>query len=384
MKIALLVPAMDLGGVEQGTFDLACGFQKLGHLVLIISGPGRFIPLLQQKGIQWCPVPMERKNPFNFCRALRKIKRIFAEEKPDIIHSRSRFPAWLANFAAGSCSGHLITSIHGFHHSRRYSRIMGRGERVIVISEGLKNYAIGFLRADPEKVRVVYNGFDFAPFLSPSPSPIPRGERNKNKITGPLPIRGEDKGEGRKITVGAIGRLTAVQGFRHLLEAIALLSPNFPELKVILVGSGPEETVLKNLAADLDLKSKISFLKGKTADYLSSFDLMVVPNLNPESRPESGPFWSRRTGAEAQIAGIPVVTTLTSLAAGAFEIGEANIFTAASDPLGLSRAIKYIITHPDESRELAERAKKIAWEHFSLDRMITRTLAVYQELLTDS
>ena len=151
MKIALLVPAMDLGGVEQGTFDLACGFQKVGHQVLVISGPGRFIPLLQQKGIRWYPVPMQRKNPFNFCRALRKIKRILSEEKPDIIHSRSRFPAWLANFAAGSCTGHLVTSIPGFHHNRQYSRIMGRGERVIVISEGLKDYAVEFLGADKER-----------------------------------------------------------------------------------------------------------------------------------------------------------------------------------------------------------------------------------------
>jgi len=110
----------------------------------------------------------------------------------------------------------------------------------------------------------------------------------------------------------------------------------------------------------------------------------VVPNLDPEPKPENGPFWSRRTGAEAQVAGIPVVTTMAGLAADTFEIGEANIFTAARDPLGLSRAIKYIITHPDESRELAEKAKKIALEHFSLDRMVNRTLSVYEELLTDS
>jgi glycosyltransferase involved in cell wall biosynthesis len=365
MKIALLVPAMDLGGVEQGAFDLACGFQKLGHQVLIISGPGRFIPLLQQKGVRWYPVPMERKNPLNFCRALRKIKRILVAEKPDIIHSRSRFPAWLANFAAGSCTGHLVTSIHGFHHNRRYSRIMGRGERVIVISEGLKDYAVGFLGADPEKVRVVYNGFDFTPYLTPSLSPL------------------KNKGEGKIFTVGAVGRLTAVQGFRYFLEAVSLLLPDFPELKIILVGNGPEGTALKNLAADLGLKTKISFLQGKSTDYLTSFDLMVIPNLSPEARPEKGPFWSRRTGAEAQVAGIPVITTMAGLAAGTFELGEANIFTAARDPLGLSRAIKHLITHPDESRKLAERAKKIALENFSLDRMVNRTLAVYQELLSD-
>ena len=370
MKIALLIPAMDLGGVEQGTFDLACGFQKLGHQVLIISGPGRFIPLLQQKGIRWYPVPMERKNLFNFYRALHKIKRIFSEEKPDIIHSRSRFPAWLANFAAGSCTGHLVTSIHGFHHSRQYSRIMGKGERVIVISEGLKDYAVKFLGANQKKVRVVYNGFDFTPFLNPSPLLFP----NEEKVWR----------EGEKITIGAVGRLTKVQGFHYFLRALALLKSEFPEIRGVLVGSGPEETALKNLAVDLGLKSKISFLKGKTADYLASFDLMVVPNLNPEPKPENGPFWSRRTGAEAQVAGIPVVTTMAGLAANTFEIGETNIFTADSDPLGLSQAIKYIITHSNESRELAEKAKKIAREHFSLERMVNRTLSVYQELLTDS
>ncbi|MFA5393066.1 MAG: glycosyltransferase [Candidatus Ratteibacteria bacterium] len=370
MKIALLVPAMDLGGVEQGTFDLARGFQKLGHRVLIISGPGRFTPLLQQNGIRWYPVPMERKNPFNFCRALGKIKRIFSEEKPDIIHSRSRFPAWLANFAAGSCAGHLVTSIHGFHHNRLYSRIMGRGERVIVVSEGLKDYAVKVLRTNPERVRVVYNGFDFTPFLNPSPSLFP--EEKKVRY------------EGEKIIIGAVGRLTNVQGFHYFLEAIALLKSEFPEIRGILVGSGPEETALKNLAANLGIKSKISFLKGKTEEYLASFDLMAVPNLNPEPKPGNGPFWSRRTGAEAQVAGIPVVTTMAGLSAGTFEIGAANIFTAARDPLGLSRAIKYLILHPDEGRELAEKAKKIALEQFSLAQMVNRTLSVYKELLTGS
>ena len=370
MKIALLVPAMDIGGVEQGTFDLACGFQKLGHQVLVISGPGRFIPRLQEKGIRWYPVPMERKNPFNFYRVLVKVKRVFAEEKPDIIHSRSRFPAWVAKFAVGSCAGHLITSIHGFHHNRWYSRIMARGERVIVISEGLKDYAIRFLGADKEKIRVVYNGFDFKPFLTPT-LPSPSRGRNKDEMV-------------REFTVGAVGRLTAVQGFRYLLKAIVMLSPDFPELKVILIGSGPEETALKNLAAELGLKQKISFLKGQAADYLSSFNLMVVPNLTPEPRPENGPFWSRRTGAEAQVAGVPVVTTMSGLAAGTFEIGETNIFTAPCDPLGLSRAIKYAVTHPTEIRELAEKAKKTALEHFSLDRMVNRTLSVYQELLSQN
>lgn len=359
MKIALLVPAMNLGGVEQGTFDLASGFQKLGHQVLLISGPGQFIPLLKEKGVRWYPVPMERKNPLNFYRALGKIKRIFSEEKPDIIHSRSRFPAWLANFAAASCTGHLVTSVHGFYHNRQYSRIMGRGERVIVISEGLKDYAIRFLGADKERTRVVYNGFDFTPYLN---------------------LKTSFPGSGEKIVVGAVGRLTALQGFRYLIEAVALLIPDFPELKAIIVGSGPEETALKKIAAVLGLKSKVSFLEGKAADYLASFNLMVVPNLNPEPKPENGPFWSRRTGAEAQVAGVPVVTTMAGLAANKFEMGEANIFAAARDPLGLSRAIKHLITHPDESRELAKRAKQIALEHFSLDRMVNATLSVYEEL----
>ena len=91
---------MDLGGVEQGTFDLACGFKELGHDVLVISGPGQYIPHLKENGIKWYPVPMARKTLPNFCRALRRIRRIIAEEKPDILHCRSRFPAWVTYFAS--------------------------------------------------------------------------------------------------------------------------------------------------------------------------------------------------------------------------------------------------------------------------------------------
>ena len=361
MKIALLVPEMDSGGVEQGTFDLACGFKELGHDVLVISGPGQYIPRLKENGIKWYPVPMAKKTLPNFCRALRRIRRIIAEEKPDILHCRSRFPAWVTYFASKTFPGSsFVTSVHGFHRNRWYSRIMGRGKRVIVISEGLKDYAIRFLGTPAEKVRVVYNGFGFTPFLRIALT-------NKKK---------EDN-----LIVGAVGRLSKVKGYRYLIEALSLLQKSFPNLKAVIVGEGPEEKKLKVLTKRLDLEKKVSFVTGKAVDYLPSFDVLVALHIFPEPRPVNGPCWPNRTAAEAQVAGIPVVTTLQGLDPGTFESGTGEVFVPAKDPRGLAEGIRYLLTHPEETRFLIEQAKKLALENFSLEKMITKTLEVYQEIV---
>lgn len=382
MKIALLVPEMDLGGVEQGTFDLACGFKKIGHKVLVISGQGQYIPRLQENGVKWYPVPMARKTLPCFCRALRRIRKIISEEKPDILHCRSRFPAWVTYFASKPFPGSfLVTSIHGFHHNRWYSRIMAKGKRVIVVSEGLKDYAIKFLGAEKEKIRVVYNGFDFTPFLTPSPPPAPSADRPASlEDREPAPATG-NQSEKDEITVGAVGRLSKAKGYRYLIEALYFLQESFPNLKAVIVGEGPEEKQLKTLTQKLLLEKKVSFVTGKSVDYLPSFDVLTAPHLSPEPKPINGPHWPGRTAAEAQVAGIPVVTTLQGIAPGTFESGTAEIFAPAKDPQGLAEGIKYLLTHPEEKQALVERAKKSALENFSMERMITKTLEVYQEIV---
>ncbi len=364
MKIALLVPAMDTGGVEQGTYDLAAGFVRRGHQALVISGPGRFLPRLEAAGVRHYLVPMERKNTVEFTAALRRVSKILRSERPDIIHARSRLPAWIAYLAGGRRppAGHFVTSIHGFHHTRWYSRIMGRGERVIVVSQGLKKYTAEFLGADPQLIRVVYNGFDPEPFLKINP--VPAGEKT----------------EKNSFVIGAVGRLTEVKGYRYIIEAVALLKKPCPGLSATIIGEGPEGGRLRELARRLGVADRVKFAAGQPAEHLASFQALAAPHLEPEGRPVDGPYWPGRAAAEAQVAGRPVLTTLRELAPGQFEVGDACLFAAAGEATGLARGIEYLYRHLEEAAALAERGRRTALEHFSLEAMVEKTLAVYREL----
>ncbi len=354
---------MDLGGVEQGTFDLAVGFTQRKHKVLVISGGGRFIPPLLKKGVRWFPVPMEKKNPVTLYHSLRKVKRILGEEKPDIIHARSRFPAWIAYLALKKTKGHFVTSIHGFYTKYWYSSIMGKGERVIVISEGLKEHALSFLKVDPQRIRIVYNGFNPSPFVNLKPSSYGVSD---NK---------------RDIVIGAVGRLTRVKGYPVLIESLSLLVKEFPSIRLVIVGTGPQEKKLAKMVKKKGLEKIVVFTRGNSSQFLGLFDILVAPHLKPEKYSDSSIFWPGRVGAEAQVAGIPVITTLEGVSPGTFKPGETCFFVPVADPLGLLQAIRFLLTHPEETKRMVEKAKKTALENFSLDRMVERTLSVYEELL---
>jgi glycosyltransferase involved in cell wall biosynthesis len=357
MKIALMVPEMEVGGVEQGAYDLAKGFIERKHEVFVLSAGGKLTKPLEEMGVKNVYFPFHRKNPFHFFKAYLKLKRFIAENNPDIIHARSRIPAWAGYLAVrGFPSTHFVTSIHGFYKKRYYSRILAKGERVIVISNSLKEYAEKFLNIPPSKLTRVSNGVDASNFINM------KKENHKN------------------FNIASVGRFTRIKGYQYLLEAAAGLKTDIPDLIVTLIGKGPYKKQLEKKIKDLSLKN-VYFKYGKTYKFFPSVDLLVAPHETPEDFAEVEKVWLGRVAVEAQLSGIPVITTMKGLEEKKLLVTGEAVFVPPLDSDTLSRAIKYVYDNYQEvMQQLLQNRYKIQ-KRYAIDKMVDDTLAVYKELL---
>ncbi|HON05991.1 MAG TPA: glycosyltransferase family 4 protein [Candidatus Ratteibacteria bacterium] len=354
-----MLPEMDIGGVEEGTYDLACGMKKLGVNITVISGPGRYIPLLEKEQIKWINLPTSQKTLRVFFDSTRKLKQIIEQEKPDILHCRSRFPAWIAHHALKNNSRtRFVTSIHGYLKFPPYSKIIGRGERVIAISDALAEFVIKKLGATPENVRVIHNGIRFHPYVN----------LKKQKHSG--------------FVIGGIGRLTKIKGFQNLIQAVSEVKKNESNITLYIVGDGPYRKNLEILDKKLDVKT--NFLTGRASEFLPQMDLLVAPHIETEPFIKGKIPWLGRSVYESQLSGIPVITTLRGIQKTNFIKTDTALIVPPADITALTHAIKYALNNPEEMLKIAENGKRFVLSHFSVEGMVNKTLKVYEELLLDN
>src|SRR5512141_1216890 len=143
LTVVQVLPALESGGVERSTLEIASALTAAGHRAVVVSAGGRLLPALLATGAEHIALPIGRKSPWSL-RHIPALRRIFQELDADIVHARSRFPAWLALRAlrggaqAQRRSPHFVTTAHGLNSPGRYSRVMTRGERVICVSDTVR------------------------------------------------------------------------------------------------------------------------------------------------------------------------------------------------------------------------------------------------------
>lgn len=171
MKIIQILHELNAGGVERGTLEVAAHLVREGHESLVISNGGRQVADLEKAGSRHIQMPVHRKALASLGQ-IPRLRKLFATEKPDIIHLRSRLPAWLAWLAWKSLPRNtrprLVTTVHGFYSVNAYSAVMTKGERVIAVSESIRNYITSNYPAmAQEKISVIHRGVE--------PGQFPRG-----------------------------------------------------------------------------------------------------------------------------------------------------------------------------------------------------------------
>jgi len=164
MKVIQILPELNSGGVERGALEVGKYLVEQGHESLVISNGGRQVAQLETEGSRHITLPVHKKR-LGSLKQVKVLRRLFEQERPDILHLRSRLPAWLAWLAWRKMDPktrpRLITTVHGFYSVNAYSAIMTKGERVICVSNSVKDYVLqNYPKVPADRLSVVHRGVD--------------------------------------------------------------------------------------------------------------------------------------------------------------------------------------------------------------------------------
>ena len=299
LTIVQVLPALDSGGVERGTLEISKYLISKNQRSIVISEGGRMSRKLVKEGGQHIQLPIGKKSLLTL-RIIPELITIFIKNNVDIIHIRSRFPAWICFIATIFMPyikrPSIVTTFHGPYSINWYSSIMAKGDAVIAVSKMIKSYILNNYKINPEKIFLNYRGVDVKEFpylFKPEKLWIHKWNKDypksQNKILLTLPAR-----------------VTRWKGQIDFLHIIALLSKKHPNIHGLIVGNVAVNKLsflkeLKDKAIKLNIEDKISFI-GHRSDLKEIMSISkIVFSLSNE--PEA----FGRTTIESLKIGVPVI-----------------------------------------------------------------------------
>ena len=362
LTVMQLLPELEVGGVEQGTLEIAEALVAAGHRALVVSGGGRLVPKLEALGAEHFTLSVGAKRLMTLA-TIHPLRRLITTERVDLVHARSRLPAWIGRFALrgipAALRPHWVTTVHGPYTANRYGRIMVSGDRVIAISEFIRDYLLtAWPGVQPDRVRVIPRGVD--PLRFPYGFvPDASWQHPWSHGSGPAPY-----------LLTLPGRLTRWKGQEDFLQMLALLvARGLPVHGLVVGGPHPRkrefEQELHALAERLGLASRVSFLgqRQDMREILSVSSLVYSLTREPEA--------FGRTTLEALSLGRPVI---------GYDHGGTGEILREMFPAGLVTAGD-IEGAAERSATLLSAVPTVPSAHpFTLQRLQRDTLAVYEEL----
>ena len=228
LTVVQLIPALDSGGAERSALEIARALVQAGHRSVVISAGGRLVEQLQAEGSEHVTLDLGRKSLFTLAR-LGALRRVLRALKPDIVHARSRLPAWMGWWALKGMTPqpHFVTTVHGLNSPGRYSAILLRGERVVAVSQTLRDYVLSHYRwLEPGRVRVIPRGID--------PQAFPYGHRPdeawRKAFFAEFPVLAEAP------LLTLPGRGTRLKGHHDAVELLVDLKRRGIEARLLLLG----------------------------------------------------------------------------------------------------------------------------------------------------
>jgi glycosyltransferase involved in cell wall biosynthesis len=326
---------------------------------------------LTRNGSKHITLPVHTKNLFRWSKLKSNIEKVFYEEKPDIIHVRSRVPAWTAGNVAKKMNIPLVSTIHGSHiansiFKRFYNSASIKADKIIAISNYIKD---NILKNNPEKldaIKVIHRGADIEMF---NPERIPKSRIIQMSEMFQLP-------DDVKILMMP-ARPSSWKGHEILIKSFSAI--NNENIICIMPGSdddGHYVANLRNVAKKYNVLGKIvflPFLDDLPAAYMLA-DLVVVPSLKPE------PFG--RILIEAQAMGRPVVAFNHGGATESVINNKTGILVEPKNEKELGFAIEKLINISTTDRnKMAKLSRDHIVKNFSLDKMTNETINLYNETL---
>ena len=145
MKIVQILPALNSGGVERGTVEFAAELVRRGHESIVVSNGGPLVRQLEAQGSVHIAQPVHRKSPVSFGQIL-PLRRLLQELQPDVVHVRSRMPAWITRLALRGIPENkrpvVVSTFHGMYSVNAYSAVMARADHIIAVSDCVRQYVL--------------------------------------------------------------------------------------------------------------------------------------------------------------------------------------------------------------------------------------------------
>lgn len=370
-----VLPGLVTGGAERGAVDVAQAIAAAGWGSLVASSGGPMVREVERGGATHLTLPLDSKNPFVMRANIERLHQAILQHKVDIVHARSRAPAWSALFAARRAGVRFVTTFHGTYNfsnpaKRWYNSVMARGDRIITASQFIAEHVVKEYHASPSLVRHIPRGVDLDRF---DPARV-SGTRlatlaREWRLADGVPV------------VMLPGRLTRWKGQAVLIDAIAQRGRK--DLRCLLVGSdqgrGAYRRELEQRIASHGLETVVHIIDhcNDMPAALKLADLVVSASTDPEA--------FGRVSVEAQAMGKPIVATDHGGSRETVLDGETGWLIQPGNARQLAQAIDAALGLDTAARAaIASRAMQFVRETFPKQLMCARTLDVYREVLAEN
>ena len=361
MNILILTNHFNPGGISSYILSLARGLKARGHKVCVASGGGEWLGRLRDYGIEHLYLPLNTKSIISpkLLLAYRILARILSEKDIDVMHAQTRVSGFLACRVSHRSAVPVVSTAHGFFRRRLGRYIFSSwGEKVIAISEPVRQHLLKDFKLSDSDVRLVANGIDVG-----SGQPADPQSRKKAR---------ESFGLGDGPVIGIIARLSEVKGHRYLIKAMKIVIGHIPDAQLLIIGDGKIKAGLENLAENLGIRKRVYFVASvpDTAKAFCAMDIFAMPSL------QEGLGLSIM---EAMLYGVPVVASGVGGIISLIKNEETGILVEPARPEALSAAVIGLLEDKDRLLRLSVNARNLIIRDFSFQKMAEATEGVYKE-----
>ncbi len=372
LSIVQLLPEMDTGGVEETTLELSAWLAGRGHRSIVVSAGGRLAPRLAAAGVLHATLPVGEKNP-RLLSAFAPLRRLIMENAADVLHLRSRVPAWLGLAVVKSLPARLrpalITTFHGTYSVHFFSGVMARGERITSESRFIAGYARRNYRIPPGRLRLIPAGYDAARF-----HPGAAGKARTEALSRAWGLPGNPPP-----VILMPARITPWKGHRFFIEALARIR-EIPFIAAC-VGDPAEKPAYAAELADMvkasGLHGRVIF-PGRASDMPAAYaisSVVVSPSLEPEA--------FGRVAIEAAAMGRPVVATAHGGSLDTVSHGVTGFLAPPGDATALASLLESLLSDKHLRDLLGKNAARRAALRFSSVAMCEKMEDLYYEITAE-
>ncbi|MBR3914029.1 MAG: glycosyltransferase family 4 protein [Alphaproteobacteria bacterium] len=372
-SIVQVLPALNQGGVERGTIEIAEALQKVGIRNYVVSSGGKMVEELKRIGVEHITLPVKTKNPFKMWLNSYRLAKIFKEKEVGLVHVRSRAPAWSVKWACRRMRIPFVATFHGLYGmkpeslKKPYNRVMTQGKLVIAVSSFIHQHLMKEYNIADQHIRLIPRGADINKF--------DMGKVTKAQLEDFVKEYGIPTD---KPIITLAGRLSRIKGHSVVLDAIKQMKNQ--NVTVLFVGGNPKgdyEQELKEKIAGLPKETtlKMFAVSGDKMPLVYALtDIYVQPTLVPES--------FGRSIAEAQAMGRIVIAANHGGACELIVNGRTGFLTPVGDSQKMAAMLDTVLALSDEEKnEIGQKATESVRTNFSIQKMCDRTVAVYKEIL---